>query len=201
MVGDSLNHRVQILTSDGRFVREFGNNGYGDGQFDMPGGVAMGTVGTAQRSGADEHILVTDQGNGRVQVFTRDGEFVRCIGRAGTLPGCLMEPTGVAITPGGDVVVADYQNHRVQVFSGTGEVVRVIGRGGSAEGEFNHPSGLAVTPAGDIIVADYQVRLFVCCCCLPARPARRCRLQASRACSTCQGWSFLLERLSGLAKC
>jgi len=156
VVGDSLNHRVQIFNSDGEFVHEFGQKGHADGQFDMPGGVTIGTVGAVQGSRGDEHIVVTDQGNGRIQVFTRDGAFVRCIGRAGTQPGCLMEPTGVAVTPEGNVAVADYANHRVQIFSGTGEVMLVIGQEGSAEGEFNHPSGLAVSQAGDIYVADYQ---------------------------------------------
>jgi len=55
------------------------------------------------------------QGNGRIQIFSREGDFVRSIGSAGVEPGSLMEPTGVAVTPDGDVVVADYQNHRVQV--------------------------------------------------------------------------------------
>jgi len=155
-VADSLNHRVQLFTTEGIFLREFGNKGQGPGQFDMPGGVTIGTIGTASGSLDEEHIVVTDQGNGRVQIFTREGNFVRSIGRAGTEPGCLLEPTGVAVTARGDVVVADYQNHRVQIFSATGEQVRVIGKSGIGEGEFNHPSGLAVTQTGDIIVADYQ---------------------------------------------
>jgi len=61
VVADSLNHRVQVFSPDGAFLREFGQKGSEDGQFDMPGGVTIGTVGAALGSLGDEHIVVTDQ--------------------------------------------------------------------------------------------------------------------------------------------
>jgi len=163
VVADSLNHRVQLFSRDGTFLHAFGRKGRSAGEFDMPGGVAVGTVGAAAAAAADgrgrppdTHIVVTDQGNGRVQLFERDGTFVRTVSRDGSEPGCLKEPTGVAVTRSGLIVVADYQNHRVQLFDIAGNLVRAFGRRGSGDGEFCHPSGLAITRSGEIIVADYQ---------------------------------------------
>ena len=63
-------------------------------------------------------VVVTDQGNGRLQLFTLDGSLVRVIARAGSADGELLEPTGVVVVPAtGEIIVADYQNCRVQVIS------------------------------------------------------------------------------------
>ena len=82
-MADSLNHRVQLFSRDGTFLHAFGRKGRSAGEFDMPGGVAVGTVGAAAAAAADgrgrppdTHIVVTDQGNGRVQLFERDGTHV-----------------------------------------------------------------------------------------------------------------------------
>eukprot|EP00966_Prymnesium_polylepis_P219147 5070930-Prymnesium_polylepis.1 len=150
-VADSLNHRVQCFAADGRFVRSFGAQGSEPGEFNMPGGLAV----RSDESGADQ-VVVADQGNGRLQVFTAEGKFVLQVGTQGTGDGQLMEPTGVAISPRGHMVVADYQNHRVQVFDAAGAFVAKFGGHGAADGRFNHPSGLAVDREGRIVVADYK---------------------------------------------
>jgi DNA-binding beta-propeller fold protein YncE len=59
-VSDQWNHRVQIFSrEDGAFVRKWGGNGHGDGQFQHPYGVAVDS----------EHVYVVDIDNHRVQVF------------------------------------------------------------------------------------------------------------------------------------
>ena len=151
-VADSLNHRIQVFDSNGAFLRAFGQHGSSNGDFNMPGGVAVGF---------DEHgneiVVVTDQGNGRLQLFNAEGEFLRVISSAGSEDGQLLEPTGVVISPKGDeVIVADYQNCRVQVFDLTGRFLRKFGSPGEGEGQFKHPSGIALSPDGHLVVADYQ---------------------------------------------
>lgn len=160
IVADSLNHRVQIYRADGTFVRTFGANGSAVGSFNMPGGIAVGAVGPPadgnDRNNNEQLIIVTDQGNGRVQVFDSEGTFLRTVGTLGSQDGQLLEPTGVAINAAGQIVVADYQNHRVQIFADDGTFVLKFGEHGAAEGQFEHPSGIAIGPNGDIVVADYQ---------------------------------------------
>ena len=58
---------MQVFGLDGTFVRQWGGRGAGPGQFNVPRGVAV--VGDA--------VIVCDAGNHRVQVFGRDGDFVR----------------------------------------------------------------------------------------------------------------------------
>lgn len=45
VVADSSNHRVQVFDSNGIFVKEFGQYGNGDGEFDCLAGVAVNRIG------------------------------------------------------------------------------------------------------------------------------------------------------------
>jgi len=59
-VAETINHRVQVFDSNGRFQRKWGSEGSGNGQFDRPRYVAV--------DGA-WNVYVSDSGNHRVQVF------------------------------------------------------------------------------------------------------------------------------------
>lgn len=67
-VTDFHDHRIQVFTQDGEFLRKWGSYGSGDGQLNVPFEVAIGPTGKA---------YVTDLQNHRVQVFTPEGEFLR----------------------------------------------------------------------------------------------------------------------------
>ena len=145
-VADSLNHRVQVFEPNGTFLRAFGTHGSQPGQFNMPGGVA---IGAASEHDDSEIVVVTDQGNGRLQLFTSEGRFVRTISGPGSADGELLEPTGVVVSPTtGEIIVADYQNCRVQVFDREGSFLRKFGSPGEGDGQFKHPSGIALSPDG-----------------------------------------------------
>jgi tripartite motif-containing protein 2/3 len=60
--------------------------------------------------------VVADYGNHRVQVFTKEGEFVRKFGGKGTESGQFNGPSAIAIGQDGTVIVAEDGNHRIQVF-------------------------------------------------------------------------------------
>jgi DNA-binding beta-propeller fold protein YncE len=55
------NHRLQIVTLDGRLVKTIGSEGSGDGQLSFPESVAV-TPNTG-------YIVVSDLSNNRIQVF------------------------------------------------------------------------------------------------------------------------------------
>jgi streptogramin lyase len=74
----------------------------------------------------NERIFVTDTGNERVQVFSRDGTFLNAFGGYGSEPGQFIEPTGIDIGPDGNVWVADSGNARIQVFTIEGAFVEEI---------------------------------------------------------------------------
>jgi tripartite motif-containing protein 71 len=45
VVADSSNHRVQVFDSTGKFLKEFGYYGNGEGEFDCLAGVAINRIG------------------------------------------------------------------------------------------------------------------------------------------------------------
>ena len=69
------------------FVAKWGSAGTGDGQFQMPVGIATDAGG---------NVYVADAQNNRVQKFTSTGTFVSKWGSAGTGNGNFYLPFGVA---------------------------------------------------------------------------------------------------------
>ena len=66
-VADWGNYRIQKFSPDGRFLATYGTSGRGDGQLNLPAGVAVDH---------DGYIYVADWGNERVQVLDPEGRFV-----------------------------------------------------------------------------------------------------------------------------
>jgi len=91
-----------------------GGKGTGFGQFDWPRGIAADAKG---------NFLVADANNGRVQVFSAQGEFLKTFGRAGEAEGEFKEPCGIALDKAGNIYVADFSNHRLQKFKSDGTFV------------------------------------------------------------------------------
>jgi DNA-binding beta-propeller fold protein YncE len=106
-VADSCNHRVQVFSADGTFLRAYGGPGSGPGQMSYPYDVRVDAAG---------YQFVCEFGNSRVQVFDGDGKLVEVLGRAGRRPGQFANPWSVALDSKGNLYVADSQNHRVQRF-------------------------------------------------------------------------------------
>ena len=102
-VADCGNHRVTVLTQDGQLVRTFGSQGSGAGQFSSPQGIAVSPDGQVYVSDYSNRQVYGD--NGRVQVFTADGRYIRTFGQ-----GQLIGPRGITFTTQGNVVVASYGN-------------------------------------------------------------------------------------------
>ncbi|MER3469054.1 MAG: hypothetical protein C4314_03580, partial [Thermoflexus sp.] len=170
-ITDGRNHRVQVFTPDGRFVRAWGSycalyeDGQpgcvdpdgpgplplGAGQFNEPWGIAVGPDGS---------VYVADLWNHRIQQFTADGRFVRAWGAFYRVAADPREQPGMFFGPREVVVhrdrvyVADTGNKRIQVFDREGRFVAAWGGAGIAPGQFEEPVGLAVLPSGDLVVAD-----------------------------------------------
>lgn len=104
------------------FVRQWGGQGTGEGEFAEPKGIAVASNGD---------VYVADSGNHRMQQFAANGEFLRMWGDLGTEPGSFIGPNSVAVAPAdGNVYVSEDATQRVQWFSATGEPRGVI-EGGS----------------------------------------------------------------------
>ncbi len=61
--------------------------------------------------------MVADYNNNRIQVFSKDGKFLRKWGGKGNDCGQFIGPSGLAVAFDGSIAVTDDGNHRVQVFT------------------------------------------------------------------------------------
>ena len=144
-VSESSQHRVTLLSwVDGSLLARFGSKGSGDGQLDWPRGLRLLSDGSG--------VVVADQWNHRLCIFTATGAFVRSL------------PTGkhsfdvVEVDGGASFVVANHIEHTLCKVSGASGAVTPFGGRGSGNGQFNGPVALAVVPRGG---SDDGVELVV----------------------------------------
>lgn len=160
-VSDTGNNRVCMFDANGDFIKEWGTFGvakpakggvysWQPGRFNFPDGIA-----------ADEQgdVYVADFRNDSIQVFDRDGRFLRRfpdptkpVGRGSSG----QEGTGIAVTSvavaGGKVYATD--TYQVFVFTTAGKVLEQFGKPGRGKGDLDHPNGVAAAPNGTIYVSD-----------------------------------------------
>ncbi len=98
-------------------------------------------------------MIMSDNSNHCIRVFSLSGVLLRKWGTQGFGPGQFWHPWGVAVR-GNEVLVADHQNHRIQVFRLDGTFVRMFGVQGNDKGQFKFPLGITVTRTGQVLVAD-----------------------------------------------
>jgi sugar lactone lactonase YvrE len=145
------------------FLSSFGTQGTGNGQFNNPTGVALDSSG---------NVWVTDTANNRVEEFSSTGTFMTTFGWgvkdgkakeeactstescqtgiAGSGPGQLQEPAGIA-TAGGQLWVVDRGNSRVEEFSTAGAYLNKQIATGTAPYQTG-PNGVALDAHGDLFV-------------------------------------------------
>ena len=121
-VTDFGNHRVQIFSSDGNYLRSFGRQGSKNGEFNYPRGIA---------SHKNGNIFVVDNRNARILIFSGEGEYVSSFGGEGSLDSQLSNPCGLSVDNNGNIIVADAGNKLIKIFSPDGKFLMKIGGQGS----------------------------------------------------------------------
>ncbi|RMH17288.1 MAG: hypothetical protein D6696_16085 [Acidobacteria bacterium] len=106
-VTNTLNARVDVFDTQGRFRRYFGERGNAFGMFDKPKGVALDQFG---------NVYVVDSGWSNVQIFNQQAQVLLFFGGRGAYPGLLRNPTAIEIDRNNRIYVADYLNYRVNVY-------------------------------------------------------------------------------------
>jgi len=144
-IADRYNHRVQVFDQEGNFIRQFGNYGSGNGEFNELTGIHVTP---------DGKVYVSEWHNARVQVFDAQGKFIRSMGQAGSGEGQLSGPYGVTVDDEGNVYVVEHNNHRVSVFKPDGTYLRQWGSAGSADGQFQGAIAICRTPDNKIAVLE-----------------------------------------------
>jgi len=136
-----------MFDEKGNFLRVFGSNGSGDGQFSNPSDVAINQQG---------NYVMTDQSNDRIQIFNSQGQVVRKFGSEGAGNGQMKDPLGVGLMSNGNIVVNEFHGNRLQIFDSQGNFVRIVGAG-----TFKNPWNLFVDSDDNILVADFNSHIQV----------------------------------------
>lgn len=123
----------------------FGRPGTADGEFNRAEGLDID---------AQDRIYVADSCNHRIQIFSRDGKWLKTYGRAGRGLGELSYPYDVRVDRQGRQYVCEFGNSRIQVFDTNQQSVEIIGGPGAAPGQFNNPWAIALDSHGNLYVAD-----------------------------------------------
>lgn len=125
----------------------FGHMGSAAGEFNRPEGLCVD---------AHDSLYVADSCNHRIQIFDRNGKFLRAYGKAGRGKGELSYPYDICVDAAGRQYVCEFGNSRIQVFDNRDQPLEIIGGHGSLPGQFNNPWGVALDSAGNLYVADSQ---------------------------------------------
>lgn len=144
-VADTHYSRVMIYSPDGEPLDQFGRNGRGPGEFELPTDIVVAADGT---------IFVGEYGgNDRISQFTPDFEFVQSFPEEAVTT--FARPQGVCLGPNGRLYVADASHHRIAIFEPDGTFVGAIGTPGTGLDELRFPYGLDFLSDETLVVAEY----------------------------------------------
>ncbi|MCH7995282.1 MAG: hypothetical protein IIB57_12680 [Planctomycetes bacterium] len=146
-VADTHYSRVVVFDRVGKILAMFGQEGNGDGEFQLPTDVAID---------ADGYIYVSEyHGNDRISKWTPDFTFVRAFGMEPIDGVRLSRPAAIDIDAAQTIWVADACNHRIVRFSRDGRVLGFFGHFGREAGGLRYPYDITVTPGGNLLVCEY----------------------------------------------
>lgn len=141
-------HRVRVFDgASGAHLFDFGKRGTGEGEFNLARDAAVAP---------DGRVYVVDTGNFRIQIFDRDGKFLRAFGSVGRYPGNFARPREIAVDREGRVYVSDAAFGNLQIFDGDGQLLMHIGERSERDQPARYllPSGVAVDRDGRVYIAD-----------------------------------------------
>jgi DNA-binding beta-propeller fold protein YncE len=158
-VGDTVHKSVAVFDFPGHKYFKIGeeDDENGNGKLQMPLGIDLDKQGT---------LYVFDGKLKQIEVYDRDGKFLRSIGD----PNQFARPAGIAVDPAGTRVYAvdiggtSSDEHKVLVFDAqSGKHLFDFGKRGTGHGEFNLPRDTVIAPDGSVYVVDggnFRVQKF-----------------------------------------
>jgi DNA-binding beta-propeller fold protein YncE len=131
------NTRVLKFSKDGKLIKQWGKEGTGPGEFNLPHSILVDAKG---------RVIVGDRENNRIQVFDADGKFLTQWTAGGA-------PFGMFLR-GDRIYVADGRANWVKVIDTNGKSLGRFGEAGTAPGQFKLPHMLCVDSKGAVYVAE-----------------------------------------------
>ncbi len=153
-----VNSRVALFDKNGKWVREWGRKGDGEGEFSNPHGLTFVPGGT--------DVIVADRENSRLQLFDRVGRFkrqwlgVKDVQTTGRVFSVATDSEGAMYV---GIRRADYDTAHTGVLKldRAWNIVGAVGFGQPGDPVFNAVHDLAVGPDGSIYVAETRTKRVV----------------------------------------
>lgn len=140
----SKRHHVRVYElPSGKHLYDIGSRGDKEGQLNLPRDIILAPDGL---------LYVVDGGNFRIQVYKKDGTFVRTFGQVGRHFGQFSRPKGIAADKNGNIYVSDAAFGNFQIFSPDGQLLLYIGDRSNLNGPGKYllPAGIDVDEDGRI---------------------------------------------------
>ncbi|PAE44463.1 6-bladed beta-propeller [Bacillus sp. 7884-1] len=146
-VTDIKANKAYVFDMTGKLLLEVGKPGVNDGEFNSPNGI------TADEEG---NIYVVDTGNQRVQIFDKQGKFVKIINGSNDGKGesVFVNPRGIGIDSTGKMYVVSNLTHMVYGFDKDGKKIFQMGGMGEQNGQFYLPNGLFIDSKDNVYITD-----------------------------------------------
>jgi DNA-binding beta-propeller fold protein YncE len=144
--GGDTNERIVKFSKDGKFVKAWGKQGSGPGEFDSPHSIAMDSKG---------RLFVADRSNNRIQIFDQDGKFLDQWKQFG-------RPSGISISKDDTLYSVDSQSDEkvnpgfkrgIRIGSAKDGVVKAFIPDLSADPAIALAEGVAADAKGDVYAA------------------------------------------------
>ena len=139
---DYDNRHVVVHDEGCKVLFAFGSRGRGLRRFRRPRDIALGS---------DGNMYVTDAGNRRVCVWSKEGTFMRDFITK-------YDPTCIAATRDDHLLITSLSSHIVMVCTLDGVQIHEFGGKGCHTGKFNEPRGICVDDSGVVYIADWGNR-------------------------------------------
>jgi DNA-binding beta-propeller fold protein YncE len=136
------NSRVVKFSKDGKYLKEWGKKGTGEGEFNLPHAVRTDDRG---------QVYVGDRENNRVQVFDADGKFLAQWKDTGA-------PFGLFLTRDRQMLLADGRADVAKVLDLDGKALGRWGEKGTAAGQFDVPHSICMDSKGAVYVGEVDGR-------------------------------------------
>jgi len=152
------NARIVKFTSDGKFIKQWGEHGSGPGQFEVPHGLGMDSKG---------RIFVADRGNKRIQIFDQDGKFLEEWKQFGAPSGLFIDKHDViyvadSVDQSNDSKRPTYNpgfEQGIRIGSAkNGQVTAFIPIPPPPDAATNAPEGVAADASGNVYGADVVLK-------------------------------------------
>ena len=144
VVTESSNHRIQVMSKEGRSIFTFGDKG--------PEKLARPTCCIFHKN----MFLVSDTSNHCIKAFDQSGTFLYRFGERGDRHGQFRRPRGLLVDSSDNLLVCDTENKRVQQFSLDGRFT------GKCITRLPKPMAITNAPDGRILVTSHdQKKVYI----------------------------------------